>query len=82
MMWTYANKTTGNLTRGRLHAGCDIDMHNNYLRNVSFEGGGINGTLNFVQVLSVDSSGTVTGWANGCRMKFQNGILIDGTWNG
>ena len=82
MKWSYANKTMGNLTRGRLHAGCDIDMHNNYLRNVSFEGGGINGTLNFVQVLSVDSSGTVTGWANGCQMKFQNGILISGTWNG
>ena len=59
-----------------------LDMHNNYLRNVSFEGGGINGTLNFVQILSVDSSGTVTGWANGCQMKFQNGILISGTWNG
>ena len=82
MKWTYTNKTMGNLTKGRLHAGCDIDMHNNYLRNVSFEGGGINGTLNFVQVLSVDSSGTVTGWANGCQMKFQNGILISGTWNG
>lgn len=82
MMWTYANKTTGNLTGGRLHAGCDIDMHNYRLRNVQFEGGGLTGTLNFVQVLSVNSSGTVTGWANGCRMEFQNGILIRGAWNG
>ena len=82
MMWTYANKTMGNLTKGRLHAGCDIDMHNYYLRNVNFEGGGINGTLNFVQVLSVNGNGTVASWVNGCQMKFQNGILIDGTWNG
>ena len=82
MMWTYANKTTGNLTGGRLHAGCDIDMHNYRLRNVQFEGGGLTGTLNFVQVLSVNSNGTVTGWANGCRMEFQNGILIRGAWNG
>ena len=82
MMWTYANKTTGSLTGGRLHAGCDIDMHNYRLRNVQFEGGGLTGTLNFVQVLSVNSSGTVTGWANGCRMEFQNGILIRGAWNG
>ena len=82
MMWTYANKTTGNLTGGRLHAGCDIDMHNYRLRNVQFEGGGLTGTLNFVQVLSVNSNGTVTGWANGCQMQFQNGILIRGAWNG
>lgn len=81
MMWTYTNKTTGDYTANRLHAGCDIDMHNYYLRNVNFEGGGINGTLNFVQVLGVNSSGTLSSWSNNCRMVFQNGILVDATWH-
>lgn len=82
MIWTYANKTTGSLTKGKLHAGCDIDMHGHYLRNVSFEGGGLTGTLNFVQIISVNDKGAITSWANDCRMVFQNGILIRGAWNG
>ena len=81
MMWTYTNKTTGNYTANRLHAGCDIDMHNYYLRNVNFEGGGINGTLNFVQVMGVNSNGTLSSWSNNCKMVFQNGILVDATWH-
>ena len=81
MMWTYANRTVGGYTAGRLHAGCDIDMHNYYLRNVQFEGGGITGTLNFVQIKAMDRDGTVATWVNGCKLEFKNGILISGTWN-
>ncbi len=81
MMWTYANRTVGGYTAGRLHAGCDIDMHNYYLRNVQFEGGGITGTLNFVQIKAMDRNGTVATWVNGCKLEFKNGILISGTWN-
>lgn len=81
MMWTYANRTVGNYTAGRLHSGCDIDMHGWTLRNPSFEGGGINGTINFVQIKSMASDGTVNTWVNGCKMQFKNGILISGTWN-
>ena len=80
MKWTYAKKTIGDYTAGELHAGCDIDMHNWTLRNVNFEGGGITGTLDFVKVVSMDSDGAVNTWKNGCRLKFQNGILVDGTW--
>lgn len=80
MMWSYANKTIGNYTAGKLHAGCDIDMHNYYLRNVNFEGGGINGTMNFVQVVGMNTNGTVSRWFNNSRLVFQNGILIDATW--
>lgn len=80
MMWTYANKTTGSYTLGRLHAGADIDMHNYYLRNVNFEGGGINGTLVFTQIVGMNSNGTATRWYNNSKLVFQNGILIDGTW--
>ena len=84
MKWTYVqkNKGWGNYTSGELHAGCNIDMHGWTLKNPSFEGGGINGTLNFVQVLKMSSDGTVASWSNGCKMQFKNGILISGAWNG
>lgn len=84
MKWTYVqkNKGWGNYTAGRLHAGCDIDMHNWTLRNVSFEDGAINGTLNFVQITSMNSDGTAAYWYRNCSMQFKNGILIKGTWGG
>lgn len=84
MKWTYVQKSKGwgNYTAGELHAGCNVDMHGWTLKNPSFEGGGINGTLNFVQILRMDSDGTVASWSNGCKMQFKNGILISGTWNG
>lgn len=83
MKWTYVQKGKGwgNYTAGELHAGCNVDMHGWTLKNPSFEGGGINGTLNFVQILRMDSDGTVASWSNGCKMQFKNGILISGTWN-
>lgn len=84
MKWTYVQKGKGwgNYTAGELHAGCNVDMHGWTLKNPSFEGGGINGTLNFVQILRMDSDGTAALWSNGCKMQFKNGILISGTWNG
>lgn len=84
MKWTYVQKDKGwgNYTAGELHAGCNVDMHGWTLKNPSFEGGGINGTLNFVQILRMDSDGTVASWSNGCKMQFKNGILISGAWNG
>ena len=63
-----------------VHMGCDLDMHNYKLKNVSWEKGGITGTLNFVKVVSMDSDGTVNTWTNGCKLQFENGILIAGTW--
>lgn len=84
MKWTYVQKGKGwgNYTADELHAGCNVDMHGWTLKNPSFEGGGINGTLKFVQVLKMSSDGTVASWSNGCKMQFKNGILISGTWNG
>ena len=80
MMWSYANKTMGNYAAGKLHAGADIDMHNYYLRNVNFEGGGINGTLVFTQIVGMNSNGTAARWYNNSKLVFSNGILIDATW--
>ena len=80
MQWTYVQNGKGwsNYTENTLHAGCDIDMHYYTLKNVNFEGGGINGTLNMVQPLSVNSDGTLSQWSNGCSLQFKNGILISG----
>ena len=63
-----------------VHMGCDLDMHNFKLKNVSWEKGGITGTLNFVKVVKMDSDGTVSTWTNDCKLQFENGILIAGTW--
>ena len=82
--WTYVQngKAWENYAENTLHAGCDIDMHYYTLRNVSFEGGGITGTLNMVQPLEINSDGTLQRWSNGCKLQFQNGILVSGTWYG
>lgn len=84
MKWTYVQNGKGwsDYTSNMLHAGCDIDMHYYTLKNVNFEGGGINGTLNMVQPLSVNSDGTLSQWSNGCSLQFKNGILISGKWYG
>ena len=84
MKWTYVQNEKGwsDYTSNMLHAGCDIDMHYYTLKNVNFEGGGINGTLNMVQPLSVNSDGTLSQWSNGCSLQFKNGILISGKWYG
>ena len=80
MMWKYCNRSVGDYSAGKLHAGCDIDMHGWTLRNPSFEGGGITGTLNCVQILNMNSDGTVNRWSNNCQLQFKNGILIYGRW--
>lgn len=78
--WTYARSSFANLTGGALNAGCDIDMHNWTLKNPSFEGGGINGTINFTQILNMNSDGS-SRYSNGCHMQFKNGILVSGAWS-
>ena len=76
----YASQNLNGTVADRVHLGCDLDMHNYSLRNVSFEGGGINGTMNFVQVKSMNGDGTVATWYNNSKLTFQNGILTSATW--
>lgn len=64
-----------------IHLGCDLDMHGFTLKNPSFEGGGISGTMNFVQIQGMSSDGTASSWVNGCKMQFKNGILVSATFN-
>ena len=80
MFWTYALKTVESYTAGKLHAGCDIDMHGWKLINPSFEDGGITQTIRYVQVLQMNSDGTVQRWGSNGMMRFKNGILVDLTY--
>ena len=76
----YASQNLNGAVADRVHLGCDLDMHNYTLRNVKFEGGGITGTMNFVQVKAINGDGTVANWYNNCKLTFQNGILTSATW--
>ena len=60
-----------------IHLGCDIDMHGYSILNPKFEGGGITATINYVQVLKMNSDGTVAQWGSEGKMVFTNGILTD-----
>ena len=63
-----------------IHLGCDLDMHNYTIKNPKFEGGGITRTINYVQVLKMNSDGTVAEWGANGKMTFKNGILVDLTY--
>lgn len=63
-----------------IHLGCDLDMHNHTIKNPKFEGGGITQTINYVQVLKMNSDGTVAEWGANGKMTFKNGILVDLTY--
>lgn len=82
MKWTYANKylpmsSGGGWNSGKLHAGCNIDMHNYKIENL---GGGITKTIHYVQVLAMNSDGTVARWGSNGMMEFTNGQLTNLTY--
>lgn len=77
MKWTYTHQNLGGLTGGDLNAGCPINMHNYELKNVKWDEGGVTASMNFVQVLTMNSNGTVKTWGPNAMMRFKNGILVD-----
>lgn len=79
-IWAYANGNFDGLSYNTLNAGCDLDMNGHTLKNVNFEGGGISGTINFIQVQSLNSNGTINTYAD-ATLRFKNGILVGGGWN-
>lgn len=85
MKWSYVPKAFGNFKNDdTLYAGCDVDLMNNELKNVLlsnfyFKGGSINGTLEFVAVININSDGSPKSWKN-VKMVFENGILKSATW--
>lgn len=80
MKWAFCSQQCGSYEADMLHAGADIDMHYFKIKNVSWEGGGITATMEFVQVLEVDSDGNIKRWGSNGKMQFKNGILIDLTY--
>ena len=80
MKWAYCTQQCGSYEADMLHAGADIDMHYFKIKNVSWEGGGITATMEFVQVLEVDSDGNIKRWGSNGKIPFKNGILIDLTY--
>ncbi len=80
MKMTYASADFDGFTYNAINMGCNLDMHNWTLKNPSFEGGGITGTINFTQIYNAKSDGSFE-FSNGCKMQFKNGILISGSWH-
>lgn len=66
-----------------LHVATGTDFHNYILRNAYIDpdsggaNGGITATINFVQVLSLNSDGTVDKYGPDARMVFKRGMLVD-----
>lgn len=79
MKLVYAKSTIGPYTAGKIHAGCEIDMHNNLLRNARFEDGGLTGVINFIQITEMNPDGTAAYWCN-ASMEFKYGRIVSGTW--
>lgn len=84
MVLAYASKSVGSFGTNTLNAGCDLDMHNYAIRNVKIDesnivygSSGITATMDFVQILGMNSDGTATRWGDSARMQFKNGRLVD-----
>ena len=84
MVFTYTLDALGDYDSDTLHAGCDLDMHNRWIRNakisgsgIQYEDAGISATINFVQVTGMNPDGTASQWGDSGRMQFKNGRLID-----
>lgn len=66
-----------------IHIARDVDMHNYVMRNAYIDpntggaNGGISATIDFVQVLGVNSDGTISQWGSDARMVFKRGLLVD-----
>lgn len=73
----YTRNSTSTHDANTMHFGCDVNMRNHQLKNVSWPNGGITLTLNYVQVLEMNSDGTVARWGPSGQMTFTNGILTD-----
>lgn len=84
MVFTYTLDSMGDYDSDTLHAGCDLDMHNRWIRNakisgsgIQYEDAGVNATINFVQVTGMNPDGTASQWGDSGRAQFKNGRLID-----
>lgn len=83
MKLTYARESMSGFTADRLALGCNFDGNNWKAYNfwIDPDSGGANGgitqTINYVQVLAMNSDGTVARWGSNGRMTFKRGMLVD-----
>lgn len=83
MKLTYAARTTNGFTTGRLSVSCNLDLKNYKAYNFWIDpatggaSGGINCTMRFVQVLSMNSDGTASRWGPSAYLTFKNGLVTD-----
>ena len=85
MKWTYLSENIPGLgSRDTLNAGCDVNMNYHYLKNSyikdwTFDGGGITGTFSGTYITSINSNGTISGWST-FSLTFYKGILQSASW--
>lgn len=85
MKFTYAaQKLSDNYDENQLHAGCDMNLHNNYLHKAvlsdwGFKGGTISGTFTGYYVTAFNSDGTASSWRE-FSLTFEKGILQKASW--
>lgn len=61
-----------------IHLGCNLYAHGFKIVDPQWETGfGVNATINFVQILSMNSDGSVAKWGSNGRMVFKDGVLMD-----
>lgn len=84
MVLAYASKAVGSFGANTLNVGCSLDMHNYAIRNVKIDessivygSSGVSATIDFVQILGMNSDGTATRWGDSARMQYKNGRLVD-----
>ena len=81
--WVYTSKAFGGFDRDTLNAGCDINMNNYHLRNVSLELRDLNieegkdVVIRCALPVSIGDDGTVQRWHPDCYLNFREGILQD-----
>lgn len=76
--WLYTAKNFDGFTADTLHALCPMDLHNNNLKNWSFEGGCISDTFKGYYITSVHSDGSFD--YKLFSLTFKNGILQSASW--
>lgn len=73
----------GSWAADTIHIARNTDFHSYALKNAFIDpdsggaDGGITATINFVQVLEMNSNGTVARWGSNARMVFKRGMLVD-----
>lgn len=89
MKLTYVNRPMYGFDNiDRLYLGCPLDGNNFRAYNLYIDPdtggayGGITRSITFVQVIDMNSDGTVKTWSNGCTMKFKHGLLVGSMWYG